>query len=240
MNNTISIRPGLITFRGGAFDASPHAHHAIQVVKQENGSVMTCQIDGETITSDVVIAPDITHELRLKQGLVVLVEPQSVVGQKLMDYLGKREYRVIESSDPFSAAGCDISTGILSNAGRSDAEESQVPVPLDTRIQSLISRLDLCLQGECIKPSHWKAAEVADELAISESRFLHLFREQMGVAWRPYLLWRRLICALMAMQMGAKATDAAYRAGFSDSAHLSRSFRQNFGMSIREASRLFS
>jgi len=69
---------------------------------------------------------------------------------------------------------------------------------------------------------------------------LHLFREQMGIAWRPYLLWRRTISAVEAILTGSSATEAAHLAGFSDSSHLSRTFRSLFGMSIRQSQSLFS
>ena len=80
---------------------------------------------------------------------------------------------------------------------------------------------------------------MANQLALSESRFLHLFSKELGIAWRPYLLWRRIICVIQALINGSSATDAAHLAGFSDSAHLSRTFRNNFGMTIRQAHTLF-
>ncbi|MEL7400001.1 MAG: AraC family transcriptional regulator, partial [Pseudomonadota bacterium] len=110
---------------------------------------------------------------------------------------------------------------------------------LDPRLQHLLQQLDGCLEGNCLTPEHWLAAEVSANLALSESRFLHLFRQQMGIAWRPYLLWRRLLCAVQQMAHGLSATAAAHQAGFADSAHLSRTFRSTFGMTIRQASRLF-
>ncbi len=106
------------------------------------------------------------------------------------------------------------------------------------RIEKLLTNLDQCLPGDCHKPIGWRADEVASQLSLSESRFLHLFSEKMGIAWRPYLLWRRTICAVGAITKGLSATEAAHVAGFSDSAHLSRTFRSLFGMSIREAKHL--
>ncbi|HUL98536.1 MAG TPA: helix-turn-helix domain-containing protein [Mycobacterium sp.] len=44
------------------------------------------------------------------------------------------------------------------------------------------------------------------------------------------LLWLRLVDAIGALSGGASLTDAAHRTGFSDSAHLSRTFRRMFGM----------
>jgi AraC-like DNA-binding protein len=85
-----------------------------------------------------------------------------------------------------------------------------------------------------VKPQQWRAADIALELNLSESRFLHLFKDTMQIPWRPYLLWRRLICAVQTLQQGKTATEAAYIAGFSDSAHLSRTFKKQFGLSLRD------
>nr|WP_275446741.1 AraC family transcriptional regulator [Pseudoalteromonas sp. McH1-42] len=108
----------------------------------------------------------------------------------------------------------------------------------DERIQRLLENLDACFVADCIKPQQWRAASVAQTLNLSESRFLHIFKDQVGIAWRPFLLWRRLICALQTLLKGMSATEAAYVAGFSDSAHLSRTFRSTFGMSIMQAKKL--
>ena len=76
-------------------------------------------------------------------------------------------------------------------------------------------------------------------MALSESRFLHLFSQELGITWRPYLLWRRMMCAIQAIINNSSATEAAHLAGFSDSAHLSRTFRTTFGMTITQALALF-
>lgn len=43
-------------------------------------------------------------------------------------------------------------------------------------------------------------------------------------------VWLRLQQALAEIARGSNLTEAAYAAGFADSAHLSRSFRQTFGI----------
>jgi methylphosphotriester-DNA--protein-cysteine methyltransferase len=65
---------------------------------------------------------------------------------------------------------------------------------------------------------------------LSESRLQHVFREQVGVPIRRYLLWHRYLTALSRLADGSSVTDAAYAAGFADSAHLTRTaVRMNGG-----------
>ncbi|MBN8853188.1 MAG: helix-turn-helix transcriptional regulator [Sphingobacteriales bacterium] len=73
------------------------------------------------------------------------------------------------------------------------------------------------------------ASALASEVYLSEDRFLHLFREQMGAPLRQYILWQRLAAATEAFVEGRSAKEAAYHAGFSDPAHFSRTFLQMFG-----------
>jgi AraC family transcriptional regulator len=71
---------------------------------------------------------------------------------------------------------------------------------------------------------------LADEVALSPSRLGTLFRRDTGIPVRRYQLWLRLIDAIEAHSDGTTLTEAAHYAGFSDSAHLSRTFRRMFGM----------
>lgn len=75
-----------------------------------------------------------------------------------------------------------------------------------------------------------RIADVAQAVHLSESHFAHLFSEQVGVPLRRYVLWRRLREALAGAMRGDSLTAAAHAAGFADSAHLSRAFRDHFGV----------
>ena len=58
------------------------------------------------------------------------------------------------------------------------------------------------------------------------------FTDQVGIPLRKYLLWRRLFDAVALLIQGENITGAAYNSGFSDSAHLSRTFKDNFGINL--------
>jgi AraC-like DNA-binding protein len=69
---------------------------------------------------------------------------------------------------------------------------------------------------------------------LSQSRFMHIFTESVGVPLRPYVLWLRLQRAACELIDGATVTSATHRAGFSDAAHLTRTFRRMMGAAPRE------
>ena len=71
--------------------------------------------------------------------------------------------------------------------------------------------------------------EVADVACLSPSRFRHLFVEETGMAFRPYVLWRRFMKVWELLARGESLSAAAHAAGFADAAHLSRTSKQMFG-----------
>lgn len=75
------------------------------------------------------------------------------------------------------------------------------------------------------------STEKLSEIAfLSESRLLHLFKEQMGLPIRNYILWFRIRVAIESVIEGASLTEAAYEAGFSDQAHFSRTCKKMIGV----------
>jgi AraC-like DNA-binding protein len=75
-----------------------------------------------------------------------------------------------------------------------------------------------------------KAEEVAHRFSLSESRMAHLFKNETGTSLRRYLVWLRLMEAIKLIAQGMSFTDAAYEAGFADSAHLSRTYKELCGL----------
>lgn len=65
---------------------------------------------------------------------------------------------------------------------------------------------------------------------LSASHFNHLFRSEMGVSFRSYRVWSQVRAAMAALGSNPTLTRAALDAGFVDSSHFSRMFRQTFGM----------
>lgn len=245
MKPTVWLCAGAVVVYGASLDADVHEHYSIQLIWSKGDSA--CKLNGVALFGPTIVGSYVQHQLAMAEGWVVLIEPNSVLGEALARQLDGESVKTLEfcnfgqqaplQHSDFSSSltllfeylGLPITS--LYNSNRLDC---------DSRISQLLTQLDLCLTGECIKPSGWKASQVATQLSLSESRFLHLFSKEMGIAWRPYLLWRRMTCAIQALVQGQSATQAAHLAGFSDSAHLSRTFRKNFGMSLRQAKVLFT
>ncbi|MFC6329583.1 helix-turn-helix transcriptional regulator, partial [Alloalcanivorax gelatiniphagus] len=101
------------------------------------------------------------------------------------------------------------------------ALEAGEPRPLDERIRAAC----LCLRrgdGEV------GGAELAAAVGLSESRFRHLFREELGVNLKRFQLHLKCQRALTLWRDGMSLTDLALAAGFYDQPHLNRTLRAMF------------
>jgi AraC-like DNA-binding protein len=230
--------PELAAFLGAVDDASPHAHHALQVAIGMNGEFVLETPGKNCECRSAVITPNQVHRFlgRGNQQIIILLDAESAIAQLIRAAICRgspvAEFDIkillpfIEeleaSAEKFMDRDrmWDLSHRMLSAL----AGQSSVPLPLDPRIQSALDfmksqedlRAPLCL--------------VAEAVGLSEGRLIHLFSEQVGIPMRRYLLWLRLVRAVGNLCDGVSLTTAAHNAGFADSAHLSRTFRQMFGV----------
>jgi AraC-like DNA-binding protein len=219
-----------------------HAHHAVQVAlalegrfrfqSPEDGVWLDCA--GAVIASNHPHAFDGRNAPALAH---LFVEPVSLAGRVLHQrFSGANGIFVLHGPLLETAAG---SLAASYRASREPAdlittargviglltEGVEAPHPADPRILLALDHIRDNL-GATVS-----LTRVAAVVHLSPSRFRHLFVAEMGLAFRPYVLWLRLQQAVEAFAAGESLTTAAYRAGFADSAHLSRTFRRMYGMS---------
>jgi AraC-like DNA-binding protein len=89
---------------------------------------------------------------------------------------------------------------------------------VDNRLLDVLERIQAGLPGSL------RSRDLARGACLSEDRFLHLFKEQLGITLRHYIIHQRLLRATADILAGSSVTRAAIDAGFVDSAHFSRRF----------------
>lgn len=92
----------------------------------------------------------------------------------------------------------------------------------DSRVTTIV--------GEMRRPDHKPLDAIASKVGLSHSRVSHLFTSTVGGAPARYRRWRRLWIAAERLAQGDRIVDAALEAGFSDSAHLTRTFVEMLGI----------
>jgi AraC-like DNA-binding protein len=84
---------------------------------------------------------------------------------------------------------------------------------------------------DALESSSLEVVEAARIAKLSESRLTHLMTDSLGApprTWRTWLMLRRAISH--AVLHGCTLTEAAHRAGFADSSHLTRTCKRLMGV----------
>lgn len=81
------------------------------------------------------------------------------------------------------------------------------------------------------------ASDLAADLGLSTSRFLHLFKANTGLPFRSHRMWKRARRFLDHAAAASSLTDVALDLGYPDSSHFSHSIRQTYGLQPRSIRR---
>lgn len=215
----------------------PHAHHAVQISLALDGELRVQQPGQDWVAAPgAVVLPDEPHSFDPAGRLVAMLfmDPECREGRWL-----RQSYRQPISPIPAERFACCL-PGLQTFVERPmSAEETTAlvlhmvrnlcvgPPPvrkIDPRVRHA---LELIRMSDA---SRIALSEVAASVFLSPSRFAHLFTESLGLPFRRYVLWRKLSRALQFVGRGSSMSAAAHASGFSDSAHLTRTFYQMLGL----------
>lgn len=215
---------GYTVYVGPVADTSEHRHHAAQISFGLEGAFRLDTGSGWAGPQYARIPANLRH--RYDGGgarqLVILLDGETPEGAEITRqgvYLG----------DPPGGSRPAIPTDLLSARRFVDwactgLAETVVAPGRDPRLQRVLAHI------ADPRGRRFKARDLAAIACLSEDRFLHLFSQTMRLPLRRYILWRRILISVAAAASGDDLTRAALAGGFSDSAHFSRVFRGNFGL----------
>ena len=214
-----------------------HAHHAIQIVIALDGCIAIRGKDGGWRESrGIVVRPDAEHSFDCNGalGVMLFVDPESSEGAWLSTSL--REDITIIPDTRLDSVAPEFRAFVAQPDDMEDVaalvrrcvhglKPGLAPTRrLDARVTKV---LDAIRASDDLRMSLDQAAEMA---FLSATRFAHLFKEQVGLPFSRYMLWRKLTRAMVAIASERTIAAAAHAADFADAAHLTRTFYQMVGM----------
>ena len=218
-----SLGPGWFRYAGVLGTAETHAHHTVQVIVARRGEVVLADASGARLGCRACVIPaDVPHAVVRGVDEMVLthLDPETPEGREL----GR-------SVDPPHSVGAWSRAGDVLRA-RTAAPQVEPRFPRHPAVATVLRLLPERLDGPPVRLS-----EMARAVNLSESRLAHLFSEEVGLPFRPYVLWLRMRRAMEMVAAGRSLTEAAHEAGFADSAHLSRVSRRMFGIAPSQFTR---
>jgi AraC-like DNA-binding protein len=215
-----------------------HSHHAVQVTLALRGWFTLETRRRQFRSGAVAVAPDTEHALA-GDGVVahLYVDPEGEAGRQLQRELFSGANMVAIPAPRLAGFAARLLAGFEA-PDRSDRSLIELGRALLAQLAPGSER-DERPEARVRKMSAWAAArldtpvtlaDAAAHVGLSNGRARHLFVEETGLPFRTYLLWRRLMRAVEIFSTGSSLTSAAHGAGFSDSSHLSRTFRRMFGI----------
>jgi AraC-like DNA-binding protein len=221
----VSTTRALYLYVGPLVATALHSHHATQIVVAPEGLSIADGADGHVRARAAVIPPRLPHGHGACNHAAAL----------FLDGDDPSSRELSRDAEP----RCETWT-----RDAFDVSVPRNPAPEDARalIASMVSAVDLHRSAETRHPaarrmsryldgsSHADLASLSHEAGLSPRQMRHAFARDVGLPMRAYLRWKRLRRAIGAVEEGANLSAAAAAAGFADSAHLSRVFREQFGM----------
>ncbi|MFZ1641773.1 MAG: AraC family transcriptional regulator [Candidatus Contendobacter sp.] len=184
-----------------------------------------------------LIPPGCLHEIQVSGAImaILFIEPESpdyaAIQNTMLDGEWQCLYglaheaevlaalREVWASQPDAAAIHDLIDHLIPPPTPEERQQ-----PLDHRIQRVIR-----LMKEDLTHSY-SMTDLAEYVNLSPTRLVHLFKEEVGVPIRRFRQWHRMRVVAALIAKGDTLTDAALGAGFADSSHFSRAFRNMFGI----------
>lgn len=224
-----------IAFIGNQVNATEHAHCVLQIFLSLN-EPLEVTVNGEQINGKCILVNknarhifSCDNQIRLS----ILIEPSSNFATELIqkidsdylifdndiDRLQQKAAALIDTNDrqryiEFIQDFAEY-LGVKRNSGI-----------LDERITALLEILQNC---DCYDHT---IENFAKSVCLSSSRLSHLFREQIGVPLKSYILFHQLEKAFTALLNGTNITDAAMLAGFDSPSHFAATVKKWMGMPV--------
>ncbi|MFT3819120.1 MAG: AraC family transcriptional regulator [Rubrivivax sp.] len=228
------ITPNRIFYAGLLGAPSTHAKGAIVVYVALEGALRVRVAGGEAQSAEVVVVQPYTPYEIVSFGrhvLTILIEAETVDRSRLPAMLNgcgavaapdfaahvRRLHRAFVAKGPaFDLMPADFDASFFGAA---------LPAARhDPRIAAVIARL----QSQPSTPL--SAAEAAAVATLSPSRFLHLFRQEVGTTFRAFRGWKRARSVLHYVKRDDNLIAVALDTGYPDAAHFCRCVRQTYGL----------
>ncbi|AKV03918.1 Transcriptional regulator, AraC family [Labilithrix luteola] len=224
--------------RTESVETAPHAQWGVAVLVALDGVVRVEGREGTAEGPVVVVPADLEHVSSARGPVVSVLLDADLHRDAAVTVRRVKPFRVAEPS-LVTAAQSTAKGSVLSLPGAASVMASRI-LPLgngtthavrDARLAALVRAPE--------KAETVSLRSLASRLDLSPGHASTLFHAHVGISFRRWQLWRRLMRAIPYLRPGGLA-HAAQEAGFADQAHLSRTCARLLGYTPRTLAALGS
>ncbi len=213
-------------------DPEPHKHSAAHIMVSLDDSIEIIAANERLKCRGILIPSGMIHTANTNRNrvLVFLFDNTTAVAEQIstlkmipndaVDRI-RDDYCAFENSDKSDLSYTAFVRRVLDCSQIAIAKT----IPLDVRIECALTYIQSRLHERIT------CDDVAGHIFLSEGRFSHLFKEQVGMTFAAYLIYQRVVKTYTDMINGRSITDASLDAGFSSSAHFAEINKRLFGLS---------
>ncbi|WP_208724834.1 helix-turn-helix transcriptional regulator [Leptospira yasudae] len=235
-NGILYLMNGRVFFATNAMQTDFHSHYAATLAVSLTETISIETERGKEEYRVALVGPN-THHRTVSPGIemvALLIDPETYEYGSISEFVQTGEVKRLEVNAflPLIERLWDLYYGRLNDVEVWDLHIDllrtvypfrKLEKAIDERIQKIAQRI------RAEMPDSIRMNEIGKDFSVSEDRLIRLFKENLGIPLRRYLLWVRILEAAKLLKDGKSITEAAHAAGFSDSAHFTRTFKENFG-----------
>jgi len=199
-----------------------HAHPATEIIIAKAGNFSLTTKEKQLTNLQIgLILPNVLHSFNGDQAIceIILLEKEFVADDKVLLALG-----VTNKKQGIISLPANLKEKIPHLLQTLSQDNYQAR--FDKRIEQTIQFIK-----EHYTQSDLSLANLSQLVHLSPSRLSHLFKAQMGISIQKFIVWIRMKAATDYMlNQNMHLTQAAYSAGFYDTAHFSKHFKDIFGI----------
>lgn len=209
-----------------------HCHSAVHIIISLDDKIDIIVENKHKRCRGIMIPARITHTANTNKNKVLIflfdhtttvanqIKTTSVLSDEVVDVIVKA-YDDFEKSDKSNFSYQEFIKCIFRSVGIKETKN----IAIDKRIVDALNYIKSNLHKTIT------CKDVANFVFLSEGRFSHLFREQVGMTFSAYLIYQRIMKTYMEIIRGKSITEASIEAGFSSSAHFAEINKRLFGLS---------
>lgn len=209
-----------------------HKHNAAHIIISLDGKIDIITKSERKKCRGIVIPSGVTHTANTDKNKVLIflfdsttdianqIKNLAVLSDKAVDEIIKA-YSCFENGNKSNSCYREFIECVYKYANLNVVEN----IIMDNRVKSAITYI----QSNLHEPL--TCSDVANHIFLSEGRFSHLFKEQVGMTFSAYLIYQRIMKTYTEIINGKSITEASIEAGFSSSSHFAETNKRFFGLS---------